>query len=49
MERRKKSVDSFGRHFLKLINNSNCGKTIENLTERMNVKLVNNARDYKNM
>ena len=49
MERTKKSVDSFGRDFLKLINNSNCGKTIENLRERMNVKLVNNARDYKNM
>ena len=49
MGRRKKFVDSFGRDFLKLINNSNCGKTIENLRERMNVRLVNNARDYKNM
>ena len=29
------------------MNNSVYGKTIENLRERINVRLVNNAKDYK--
>ena len=35
--------------FLKLINNSVYGKTIENAMKRINIRLVNNAKDYKNM
>ena len=33
--------------FFKLMNNSVCGKIIENLRKRIKVRLVNNAKDYK--
>ena len=31
------------------MNNSNFGKTLENLRKRINVRLVNNVEDYKHM
>ena len=34
------------RTFLKLMNNSVFGKTMENLSKRINVELINNAKDY---
>ena len=32
----------------KLMSNSVYGKKMENLRKRMNVRLVNNSKDYKN-
>ena len=38
--------NSFEKYFFKLINNSTFGKAIGNLRKRINVRLVNNAKDY---
>ena len=48
-DKRKNAVNSFKKDFLKLINNCVYGKTIENLRKRINVRLVNNAKNLKNM
>ena len=34
-------------NFFKLMNNSVYGKTVEDLRKKINVRLVNNAEDYK--
>ena len=44
--KRKNAVYSFEKDFFKLINNSVCGKTMENLRKRISVKLINNSKDY---
>ena len=33
--------------FFKMINNSVYGKTVESLRRRINVRLINDAKDYK--
>ena len=43
----KKCNNSFEKDLFKLMNNSNFGKSMENLRKRINVRLVNNAKDYK--
>ena len=34
--------------FFRLLNNNVYGKTMENLRKKVKVRLVNNAKDYKN-
>ena len=45
-EKRKNAVNDFDKDFLKLMINSVYGKTMENLRKRINVRLVNNAKDF---
>ena len=45
-DKRKNAAHSFEKYFFKLMNNSSFGKTMEHLKKKMNVRLVNNARDY---
>ena len=44
--KRKNAANSFEKDFFKLMNNSAFSKTMENLWKRINVRLVNNAKDY---
>ena len=45
-EKRKDAANNFEKDFFKLMINSAYGKTIENLRKRINVRLVNNAKDF---
>ena len=45
-EKRKNATNDFEKDFLKLMINSVHGKTIENLRKIINVRLVNNAKDF---
>ena len=45
-EKRENTVNSFEKYFFKLVINSVYGKTMENLRKRINVRLVNNEKDY---
>ena len=45
-EKRKNATNDFEKDFFKLLINSVYGKTIENLRKRMNVRLVNNEKDF---
>ena len=45
-EKRKNEKNKFDKSLFKLINNSACGKTTQNLRKRINVRLVNNAKKY---
>ena len=45
-EKRMNAANDFEKEFFKLIINSVCGKTMENLRKRINVRLINNAEDF---
>ena len=45
-EKRKNTTNDFDKDFFKLMINSIYGKTIENLRKIINVRLVNNARNF---
>ena len=46
-DKRRNAANCFEINFFKLMINSVYGKTMENLRKRINVRLVNNAKDYK--
>ena len=48
-DKRKNATNSFEKDFFKLTSNSTFGKTMENLSKRIKVRLVNNAGITKNM
>ena len=47
-EKRKESPDEFSKNLCKLLNNCIYGKSIENIRQRINVKLINDKKKSKN-
>ena len=47
-EKRKNADNDFEKDFFKLMINSVYGKTMENLRKRINVRWINNAKDFFN-
>ena len=45
-EKRTNAANSFEKNFFKFLINSVYGKTVENLRKRINVRLVNNEKDF---
>ena len=45
-EKSMKAADDFEKDFFKLMVNSVYGKTMENLRKKINVRLVNNVKDF---
>ena len=46
IEKRKNAVSNFEKNFFKLVINCIYGKTMENIRKRINVRLINNSKDY---
>ena len=46
LRKEKNATNDLEKDFFKLMINSIYGKTIENLRKRINVRLVNNAKDF---
>ena len=46
LKKRINAANDFEKYFSKLIINSVYGKAMENLRKRINVRLVNNAKDF---
>ena len=49
IEKRANAANNFEKDFFKLMINSVYGKTMENLRKRINVRLVNNEKDFQNI
>ena len=49
MRKRQESTDEFNKAFLKLLINCVCDKSVENIRKRINVKLINNSKNIKNV
>ena len=45
-EKRMNAANDLEKDFFKLMNSSVYGKTLENLRKRINVRLVNEAKDF---
>ena len=45
-EKRKNAISNFEKNFFKLVINSIYGETMENKRKRINVKIINNTKDY---
>ena len=45
-EKRKNAVSEFEKNFFKLLINCLYGKSMENIRKKINVKLINNSKDY---
>ena len=45
-EKRKNADIDFEKDFFKLMINSVCGKTMENLRKRINVRIINNSKNF---
>ena len=46
-EQRSKAKTEFEKHFYKLMNNSFCGKTIENIRKRLNLDLIDKSDTHR--
>ena len=46
-EKRMNAANDFEKDFFKLMINSVYGKAMENVRKRMNVRLVNNGKDFQ--
>ena len=45
-KKRQESTDEFNKAFFKLLINCVYGKSMENIRKRINVKLINNSKEY---
>ena len=48
-KKRQESSDEFNKNLYKLLNNCVYGKSIENISKRINVKLINDKKNIKDV